>query len=169
MIEKRTIERATQGAVFTASFFILAGMSLGAFTQRSRRFIKERADYRSEVSGIKSRPLHCCHISHDKSHPRYNSYDRGFLATDYEHWRFHVLAKGQAGLTGLTEAENNWAIEALWKGIEKFNKGHDRGMISRGTVEYIDRRVVRSVSQFCELNKMPNPLVSLVEQVDCVA
>lgn len=91
-----------------APFFI----SFLAFSDKSRDKIKERAKYKSEITGRRDLPMECMHINHDKSKGKYNDPKNGIYGTVIEHFLHHYIYQGQAHLIGLTETENDWAVQA---------------------------------------------------------
>lgn len=97
----------------TASLFL----SSFAFSSRSRDVIKERAKWRSEISGRSDMPCECLHFNHNKKNSFYNNPANGVYATAIEHLAHHILYRNRPDGIGLNKYENNWAIDTLWKRV----------------------------------------------------
>lgn len=94
----------------------VTGLSLGAFSLKSREEIKERAGGKSELSGLSPDDghfMHCAHLNHDRRNPNYDDPRNGKYLTVTEHYEQHLDARGRARDIGLSEQGNDWAINKL--------------------------------------------------------
>lgn len=102
------------------TLFIFAGiagillLSQFAFTGRIRDEAIGRAGNKSEISGVKPPgiALHVMHLDHTKDET-YNTVERALVVTPKEHLIYHRVHKGQADKIGMTENENDGAINLL--------------------------------------------------------
>lgn len=94
-----------------------------AFSHRIRALIKERAGYKSELSGRRDRPLEVAHLDHQHN-ANYNSEENGILLTDIEHAGHHIRHRGNAEAIGLAEHQNEWAIGAILTRVFNFSRSN---------------------------------------------
>lgn len=99
--------------------FLLYELSNGAFSRKVRKWIKNRAGGRSELSGRREKRMQCSHDDHDKKSSKYNCRDTGTYLCLSEHYVYHESHQGEAEKIGLTEEENNSAIGGLRGQLEK--------------------------------------------------
>lgn len=92
---------------------------MSPFSEATRKEIKKRAKYRSEISGRTDRPLHAMHFNHARTEG-YDTPPRGVLVTIVEHLVFHLLFRGKAHRIGLKECQNDWAIDILQQNSTNF-------------------------------------------------
>lgn len=94
------------GGIFLLSEF--------AFSGRIRDEAIGRAGNKSEISGAKPPgiALHVMHKDHTKDET-YDTVERALVVTPKEHLIYHRVHKGQADKIGLTEDENDGAINLL--------------------------------------------------------
>lgn len=105
--------------------FLLYEIANLSFSGPTRDKIIARANNRSEVSGLEppeGESLHACHKNHDKSRPNYDNPDNGFAATKKEHYLFHRVHRGRARDIGLSEQDNESAIELLYSLLTRRKK-----------------------------------------------
>lgn len=91
-----------------------------AFSAAVRDEIIARAGNRSEVSGRKAKRtrLHAMHLDHTKDET-YDTPERGKLVTPMEHLIYHRVHRGEADKIGLTEDENEGAINLLLRSVRQ--------------------------------------------------
>lgn len=89
-----------------------------AFSPESRRVIFERDGGVSARSGVGG-PLHASHFDHTKGTDIYNNPDNGVMLTRAEHFIEHYFEHGR---NGLSESQNLWAMETLWKNMPDSEK-----------------------------------------------
>lgn len=112
------------GEIFTyLPEVLIATPILMAFTGAVRDEIIGRAGNRSEISGVKPKngALHAMHLNHTKDET-YNTAERGIAATPKEHLIYHAVHRGRAENIGLTEEENESAINLLYWIIKKLGE-----------------------------------------------
>lgn len=100
-----------------ATTAILGGiylLSQFAFSSRIRDEAIGRAGNKSEISGVKPPgiALHVMHLDHTKD-ATYDTVERALVVTPQEHLIYHRVHKGQADKIGMTESENDGAINLL--------------------------------------------------------
>ena len=91
---------------------------LMACSKKVRQEVKRRDGFKSVWSG-KTENLEVAHISHDRDDASYNTSQNARTLTTGEHLWDHINRHGR---NGLTEAQNNWAIMAIWRrfwGLDK--------------------------------------------------
>lgn len=91
-----------------------------ACSKKVRQEVKRRDGYKSVWSG-KTENIEVSHISHNRDLPNYDTAENARSLTTAEHMWDHINRHGTDQL-GLTEAQNDWAIMAIWKrfwGIDK--------------------------------------------------
>ena len=89
-----------------------------AFSRLVRKQIYERDGGKSVWSG-ETENLHAAHITHDKSHPRYNDPSNGRMLSRREHALDHINREGR---NGLSRAQNRWAINMLFRWLSQDEK-----------------------------------------------
>jgi hypothetical protein len=92
---------------------------MGAFPINIREHIKERAEYRSELTGKVEEKMEVAHLVHGKKGKLNKDPRNGMLVTTLEHLAHHMFYQYNPRETGLTEAENNSAIASLWERLSK--------------------------------------------------
>jgi len=104
-----------------------------AFTRETRKQIRRRAKYRSEVTGLNTYPMESAHINHSRENPDYNSPDNGLLLRLDEHLYQHLCYRtmfeqdpleAQKQL-GLTHDQNEWAIERIYERLYEYETTGD--------------------------------------------
>jgi len=93
-----------------------------AFERETRRDIRRRAGFESELSSINNRPLECSHLDHSRYHDSYNFPDNGVLVTDIEHYAYHQIFKLHPYHIGLSKDDNYSALCSIYQRILDFNK-----------------------------------------------
>ena len=95
------------GGIFLLSQF--------AFSSRIRDEAIGRAGNKSEISGVKPPgiALHVMHLDHTKD-ATYDTLERALVVTPKEHYIYHRVHRGRAEAIGLTESENDGAINLLY-------------------------------------------------------
>lgn len=91
-----------------------------AFSGRIRDEAIGRAGNKSEISGVKipGVAMHCMHLDHTKDET-YDTVERALVVTPKEHLIYHRVHRGRAEAIGLTEDENEGAINLLSSIIKK--------------------------------------------------
>lgn len=120
------------------SLFFLSGF---AFSDHTRNIIKQRAKYKSEISGDNDLELHCMHLDHTKGTRHYNSPRNGIYGTIIEHLAHHMLYRDNPEDIGLNYQENQYAINTLRINlIREYNRiGRDTALISEDLKKAEDR------------------------------
>ena len=111
-LKSTLITTAIIGGIFLLSEF--------AFSGRIRDEAIGRAGNKSEISGVKPAgiALHVMHLDHTKDET-YNTVERALVVTPKEHLIYHRVHKGKADKIGMTESENDGAINLLASIIHK--------------------------------------------------
>lgn len=104
---RETLQVFVENPEATALAVVALGM---AFSKQTRQKILERDGHKSVLSGATEK-LHVAHIDHTRNE-RYDDPSNGRTLTVYEHLQDHVNREGR---NGLTKAQNDFAIVALWK------------------------------------------------------
>ena len=99
------------GGLVATSLFL----SNFAFTRKIRQQIYKR-DRSCQEPPPHNGGLEAAHYDHDKSNPDYNSPSNGRLLCTEHHLEDHVQ---NAGLNGLPESQNNWAISMIKKRLNR--------------------------------------------------
>lgn len=89
-------------------------LSQFAFSRKTRREILERDHFQCTESGLEEN-LHASHFDHNRNNPDYDSPRNGRTLNIIEHLRDHIA---RAGKNGLTQSQNDWAIEKLMDRID---------------------------------------------------
>lgn len=102
----------------SASLITLYKLLTGSFSFSVRQQIRDRAGYKSEISGTPDykEPCECSHLNHDKSSPDYNNPKNGEYRTLSEHLAYHQTWSKENTL-GLSRKDNEWAMEQIEKRI----------------------------------------------------
>lgn len=101
-----------------ASLGILVLAVTNAFSRASRKKIGIRDGWQCQESGKRfadGHMIHTAHFDHDRTNPDYNKPYNGRCLSVKMHLQDHVDHIGSAEDIGLTEAQNNWAIQQLQK------------------------------------------------------
>lgn len=107
MISPEVFSHTSEALLSLAPFFL--AFSVGTWKQIHLRDQVDAWDGSSEN-------LEIAHITHDKSHPRYDHKSNGRLLSRRNHYRDHVNTVGR---NGLTLAQNNWALREIWKRLSE--------------------------------------------------
>lgn len=106
--------------ISSASTLLLALTLLSSFSRRTRSEIKQRAGYECEEckKAGKHKPsrfheLECSHINHQRG-PKYDKPETGTLLCKPHHYVWHLLHEGKAYEIGLSEENNEFAINTIW-------------------------------------------------------
>lgn len=78
------------------------------FSYYEREAIRERAGYASELSGRNDMPCEVSHRIHGV-----DEIDKALNVLCSEHYAYHAMAQGRAHTIGLTEFQNNWAMDQI--------------------------------------------------------
>lgn len=120
-MHKERLETLISGA----SFSLLALILLGSFSRRTRSEIKLRADYECEECKKvgKHKPsrfhaLECSHINHQRG-PKYDKPETGKLLCLPHHYVWHLMHEGRAHEIGLSENNNRFAVDSIWKKMDE--------------------------------------------------
>lgn len=89
-------------------------LSQFAFSKKSRQAILERDGYQCVETG-RTDNLHASHIDHNRDNPDYDNPNNGRTLNIIAHLRDHILRVGQ---NGLTQEQNDWAINKLEERID---------------------------------------------------
>lgn len=109
-------ERLIKIAGFTALAVGAFELSNSAFTKKVKKEIHERDGYKCVVCGATD-CLNAAHIDHNKDNAkRYNDPSNGRTLCEEDHLRDHL---NRAGKNGLTDKENQFAIEMLLTKISR--------------------------------------------------
>lgn len=124
-MEKGDIARVTKNVVLATSFILLTSL---AFSRDTRARMMNRANGRSEISGVGKQDgyrLHASHYNHDKTNPDYDNIDNGRILTIEEHYIDHVQHEGK---NGLSPEANTWAINKLYHSMTEQERGRIQDM-----------------------------------------
>lgn len=83
-----------------------------AFSHVAREIIKDRAGGVSEISGVNGTQMDAMHLDHTRNE-NYDNPAYGLYVTVNEHLLYHYVHVGIAEQIGLTEADNNRAIQLI--------------------------------------------------------
>lgn len=101
----------------------LAGFLLTSFSDRVRKLIKQRdRSCQWPLEGDDDMHvgyLEAAHYDHSRSNPRYDTPENGQLLCTKHHQAQHIA---NAGHNGLTESQNNWAVDAIGKRLKLFKE-----------------------------------------------
>lgn len=141
-----------------AALGVIAGLTLFAFSRPSLTAIRERANYKSEISYLKNRPLTASHINHSRKHALYDDPRMGIYMTDIEHYLFHLNFRGCSNLIGLPEHQNEWAIQKRLEAVEAFNQKSGQKMPDQDTLNRISLSIERKVTERTnDIDGLQNP------------
>jgi len=164
--QEKYIQIAKNTAKLTVPLLAIAGLTAGAFSRNVRETIRARAQYSSELSGRKDRPMQCSHWIHDRNNKYYNHPLMGILLTDEEHFVYHNMFRGNARLIGLTEDGNSWAINSLVHQVQKINAMHNyEPMEYDREVEVANILHEICVDRFARI-KQPAPTQLLMDRIE---
>ncbi len=98
----------------------LAGfLLLTSFSDRVRKLIKQRdrsCQWLLEGDDMHEGILEAAHYDHSRSNPKYNNETNGRLLCSHHHQRDHQSGRAN----GLTDAQNEWAADAIGKRLKLF-------------------------------------------------
>lgn len=103
-----------------------------AFSVAVRKLIGARDRWTCQDTGKKFSEgwmLHASHYNHDKSKPDYDSVDNGRMQSVSAHLQYHEDHVGKAEKIGLSERDNNYAIQKLREADERtqeYRRGRKR-------------------------------------------
>lgn len=98
---------------FIEAVSLLGIISSFAFTRKTREDVYSRSGGKSEISGVKYTQMEVMHTDHSRD-SNYDSPKRGLLVGILEHLIFHRVHKGRAKEIGLTEEQNDNAINLIF-------------------------------------------------------
>jgi hypothetical protein len=116
-VRKESIYSTAETTFSAIALYYLYRIITSAFSYEVREQIKQRANYKSELSGRDDEPLECAHYNHDKHNPGYNDPDNGRLLLLSEHLQDHI---DREGVNGLSSKENEWAIRTIESRLRDF-------------------------------------------------
>lgn len=103
-------------AFYSAAALGIAWLSQFAFSKETRKKIGQRDHWACSDCGKRFDEgwmLHASHYDHDRDNPDYDSMETGRMQCVEDHLRFHQEHVGKSEEIGLSEDNNEFAIQAL--------------------------------------------------------